>query len=91
MKRILCLLALALLALPTLAADRGRAIPDYPTERIADNVYVIYGPLELHSPENQGFMNNPGIVITDAGAMVIDPGSSVQSGEMVLRIPPPTS
>jgi glyoxylase-like metal-dependent hydrolase (beta-lactamase superfamily II) len=29
-------------------------------------------------------MNNPGLVLTSAGMVVVDPGSSVQSGEMVL-------
>ena len=86
MKRILYSLALALLPLLAPAADRGPAIPDYPTERIVEDVHVIYGPLELPNPENQGFMNNPGIVITDAGAVIIDPGASLQSGEMVLRM-----
>jgi len=30
-------------------------------------------------------MNNPAFLITDAGVVVVDPGSSVQTGEMVLR------
>lgn len=76
-----CLLIPALL----IAAERGPDIPDYPVDRVADNVHVIHGPLDMPSPENQGFMNNPGIVITDAGIVLVDPGSSVQSGEMVLR------
>jgi glyoxylase-like metal-dependent hydrolase (beta-lactamase superfamily II) len=84
MKRIFC--ALTLLPLLAVAEDRGPAIPDYPTERIVENVHVIHGPMDMPNPENQGFMNNPGIVITDAGVVIIDPGSSVQSGEMVLRM-----
>lgn len=68
-----------------MAAERGPAVPDYPADRIADRVYVIHGPLGVPSVENQGFMNNPGFVIGDAGVIVIDPGSSVQTGEMVLR------
>jgi len=35
---------------------------------------------------NQGFMNNPGIVLTTAGVVIVDPGSSLQTGEMVLRM-----
>lgn len=75
-----------LLLLPlAAAAERGPALPDYPVERVADGVYVIHGPLELPNPRNQGFMNNPGFVVTSRGVVVIDPGSSVQTGEMVLR------
>lgn len=33
---------------------------------------------------NQGFMNNPVIVVTDDGVVLIDPGSNVQLGRMVL-------
>jgi len=79
---------ICLVLLPTLgyAGERGPAVPDYPADRIAENVYVIHGPLTEPNPENQGFMNNPGIVITGAGVVIIDPGSSVQSGEMVLRV-----
>ncbi|MEA1051253.1 MBL fold metallo-hydrolase [Lamprobacter modestohalophilus] len=81
------LLALALLALASLsiAAERGPAVPDYPFQEVAAGVFVIQGPIAYPSPENQGFMNNPAWVVTDAGVVVIDPGASVQSGEMVLR------
>ncbi|MFC1334619.1 MAG: MBL fold metallo-hydrolase [gamma proteobacterium symbiont of Clathrolucina costata] len=74
-----------LLSSYAIAGERGPAVPDYPADRIADGVYVIHGPLGVPSVENQGFMNNPGFVIGDKGVVVIDPGSSVQTGEMVLR------
>ena len=67
------------------AGERGPAIPDYPAEQVAPDVYVIHGPLGYPSPENQGFMNNPGFIVTPTGVVVVDPGSSVQTGEMVLR------
>jgi glyoxylase-like metal-dependent hydrolase (beta-lactamase superfamily II) len=53
-------------------------------EKVAAGVYVIHGPTELPTPENQGFMNNPAFVVSDKGVVVFDPGSSVQVGEMVL-------
>ncbi len=56
----------------------------YTAKKVADAVFVIHGPKGVPSPENQGFMNNPAFVITDDGVVVIDPGSSVQVGEMVL-------
>lgn len=54
-------------------------------EQVAPGVYVIHGPTELPTPDNQGFMNNPAFVVTDNGVVVLDPGSSVQVGEMVLE------
>jgi len=64
------------------AAERVR---DYPVDQIAPNTYVIHGPLGFPTVENQGFMNNPGFVITDSGVVLIDPGSSIQAGRMVLK------
>ena len=52
--------------------------------QITERVYVIHGPNEVPSKHNQGFMNNPGFVLTGKGVVVVDPGSSVQVGEMVL-------
>lgn len=86
MKTILCALLCCMLPALSQAESRGPAIPDYPADRITDSVYVTHGPLTLPNPDNQGFMNNPGIVLTSAGAVIIDPGASVQSGEMVLRV-----
>jgi len=77
---LLMLLAGAAYALQKAAPLRGEWNP----EQIAPGVYVIHGPTELPSPSNQGFMNNPAFIVTDAGVVVIDPGSSVQVGEMVL-------
>ncbi|MBK1645854.1 hypothetical protein CKO25_14570 [Thiocapsa imhoffii] len=80
---VLCCLMLAS-ALPALA-DRGPDLPDYPADQVAPDLYVIHGPLDYPTPENQGFMNNPAFLVTETGVIVVDPGSSVQTGEMVLR------
>lgn len=80
------LTALCLFAPLTLvAAERAPAIPDYQAEQVAPNTYVIHGPLGYPDAKNKGFMNNPAFVVTPVGAIVIDPGSSLQVGEMVLR------
>jgi len=60
-------------------------ITGYPLKKIAKNTYVIHGPLEYPNKKNKGFMNNPGFVVTKTGVVVIDPGSSVQVGRMVLK------
>jgi glyoxylase-like metal-dependent hydrolase (beta-lactamase superfamily II) len=80
----ICLLGLLLAALPAIA-ERGPAVPDYPADEVAPGVYVIHGPVGYPTPENQGFMNNPAFIVTHQGVVVVDPGASVQTGEMVLR------
>lgn len=69
----------------SLAAWGVDPVPDYPAEKLSDHVWVIHGPTELPNPGNKGFMNNPAFVITGAGVAVIDPGSTLESGRMVLR------
>jgi len=81
----LWLLALILGASPVQAEKAPPLKASYTAEQVAEDVYVIHGPLGVPSPENQGFMNNPAFVVTSAGVVVIDPGSSVQVGEMVLE------
>lgn len=66
-----------------IAADN--TVRNYPAQRIAAHTYVIHGPVGLPSAKNQGFTNNPGFVITPEGVVVIDPGSSLEIGRMVLR------
>lgn len=81
------ILSALLVMLSAAACDRkGAPIEkDYPVTKITDRVYVIHGPNEQPNQDNQGFMNNPGFVLTKTGVVVIDPGSSLQIGEMVLK------
>jgi len=69
----------------TAAASPFDIKKDYPLEKVSEHVYVIRGPNEMPTPENQGFRNNPGIVLTEAGVVIIDPGSSVHTGNFVLK------
>lgn len=66
-------------------ASHGGTMHDYTFEKIVNNTWVIHGPLEEPNAKNHGFMNNPGVVITQHSVVIIDPGSSLQAGEMVLR------
>jgi len=78
---------LGLLMLTGAAFALQKALPirgEWAAEEVAAGVYVIHGPKELPSPANQGFMNNPAFIVTEQGVVVVDPGSSVQVGEMVL-------
>ena len=59
-------------------------IGEYQFEPIAKNVFVIHGPVGTPSVENQGFMNNPAMVIGETGVIVIDPGSAYHIGKKVI-------
>ena len=77
--------AFCVAALTSFGVQAGEQVRDYPLTKIAPHTYVIHGPLGYPSVENQGFMNNPGFVITNDGVVVIDPGSSLQAGRMLLK------
>ena len=53
-------------------------------EKVNDGVYVMHGPLTEPNKQNHGFMNNPAIVETSNGLVLIDPGSTYQVGKNVL-------
>jgi glyoxylase-like metal-dependent hydrolase (beta-lactamase superfamily II) len=78
------LLVAALLVCNHAFGDPGDAVRPHPAAEIAPNVHVIHGPQGVPSVENQGFMNNPAWIITENGVVLIDPGSSVQAGRMVV-------
>ncbi len=83
--RFLCASAMLLWTLTSSVVIAGDIVRDYPVDRIAAHTYVIHGPREIASVANQGFMNNPAFVVTADGVVVIDPGSSVQSGRMLMK------
>lgn len=54
--------------------------------KIGPHTWVIeHGPHDEAKNTSHGFHNNPGFVITDAGVVVIDTGSSYEIGKMILR------
>jgi glyoxylase-like metal-dependent hydrolase (beta-lactamase superfamily II) len=59
-------------------------VREHPAEKVAPATWVIHGPLGFPSPANQGFMNNPAFVVTRDAVVIVDPGSSLQAGRMVL-------
>lgn len=58
---------------------------NFPLQAVTDKVHVIYGPFELPNEKNRGFRNNPVIVQTSAGVVVMDPGGSRAAGDLVLK------
>ncbi len=49
---------------------------DLRVKQVADNVYAIVGEIGQRSPENLGNNATFGLVVTDAGAVLIDPGGT---------------
>ncbi len=79
------ILLFSLFSLNLYAADYSQnKVRTYPANQLTESTYVITGPRGYPSVENQGFMNNPAFIVTEQGVIVIDPGSSVQAGRMVL-------
>ncbi len=77
--------ALALLAIIASPAFADTPVDAYKAEQVAAHTWVIHGPLAFPTPENRGFTNNPGFIITDNSVIVIDPGGALQVGQGVLK------
>ena len=70
------------------AAQQAYALewPNIQPMKIGPHSYVIeHGPHDEDLKVSHGFHNNPGFVVTDAGVVVIDTGSSYEIGKMILR------
>lgn len=78
-------------ALKPLYANTGdmefRAEPmfDVKPTKVTDKIYYFLAKDPEPSVDNHAFFNNPGFVITSEGVVVVDTGSSVQIGEMLIR------
>jgi glyoxylase-like metal-dependent hydrolase (beta-lactamase superfamily II) len=74
---------------PLYASDemmiRAEPMYDVTPTKVTDRCYYILAKDPEPSPENHAFFNNPGFIVTSEGVVVIDTGSSVQIGEMVIR------
>lgn len=84
----------AILALPVLGlflaaatAKPGIAQPvaDRRADQVATHTWVIHGPAGLPNKANLGFINNPSFVVSAKSVIVVDPGSSAETGKMVVR------
>ncbi len=83
--RITTLTLSLLLAAPRSTASPPPPIDAVPAQKVAPNTWVIHGPMGHPSAENRAFINNPAFLQTADGVVVVDPGSSVQIGAMVLQ------
>lgn len=60
------------------------SLESYSFEQVSENIHVIHGSQELPSSRTRGFMNNPAVITTANGVIVIDPGSSREIGRQLL-------
>lgn len=81
MKKILTVILV--LISPALLANTY--FDQFTADKIADDVYVVHGPLGFPTAQNRGFMNNPAFIIAEKSVVVIDPGSTYETGKMLLR------
>ncbi|GAB4214962.1 MAG: hypothetical protein Fur007_12110 [Rhodoferax sp.] len=70
------------------AADfiEGGPVPDIAPMRLSERVWTIFATDGFPTPENKGMMSNVSFVVTNAGVVMLDTGSSVQIGRMALRV-----
>lgn len=54
--------------------------------KVEENTYAIVGPLEQRNPENLGNNATFGLVVTDAGAVLMDPGGSFKGAEALHAV-----
>jgi glyoxylase-like metal-dependent hydrolase (beta-lactamase superfamily II) len=69
-------LTVALTALPVLAVD-------VVFKPVADGVYAYVGEIEGRTYDNEGLNANIGLVVTSAGAVLIDSGATFQSARKI--------
>ncbi|HRP64575.1 MAG TPA: MBL fold metallo-hydrolase [Thauera sp.] len=65
---------------------RGPAVPDIAPQQLSPHVWMIYSRDGFPTPENKGMMSNITFAVTQQGVVMLDPGGSVQIGEMALRM-----
>ena len=64
----------------------GPPMPDIAPVQLSAHVWVIPAADGFPTPENKGMMSNVTFVNTSAGVVILDSGSSLQIGEMAIRM-----
>ena len=64
----------------------GPPMYDIAPQQISEHVWIIFAPDGFPTPENRGMMSNVTFVVTSAGVVILDSGSSLQIGEMAIRM-----
>lgn len=64
----------------------GPPMPDIAPRQVSPRVWMVFAPDGFPTPENRGMMSNVSFVVSSAGVVVLDSGSSLQIGRMALRM-----
>ena len=64
--------------------DIPASLEHYSFTKLTKNIHVIHGAQALPSLKTRGFMNNPAIITTRNGIIIVDPGSSEEIGKQLL-------
>jgi len=64
----------------------GGPVPDIAPKQMSARVWTIFAADGFPTPENHGMMSNVTFVLTSAGVVVLDSGSSLQIGQMAIRM-----
>jgi len=64
----------------------GPPMVDIEPRQVSQHVWIIFAPDGFPTPENRGMMSNVTFVVTSAGVIVLDSGSSLQIGQMAIRM-----
>ncbi|MCG7948629.1 MAG: MBL fold metallo-hydrolase [Candidatus Thiodiazotropha taylori] len=74
---------IALLFAVVVSSASVQAGPVLKTEKLAENVYALIGPLTNRDPENLGNNANFGVIVTDDGVVLIDSGATDKGARMI--------
>ncbi len=64
----------------------GGPVPDIAPKQMSEKVWTIFAADGFPTPENKGMMSNVTFVVTSAGVVILDSGSSLQIGQMAIRM-----
>ncbi|MBM3386233.1 MAG: MBL fold metallo-hydrolase [Betaproteobacteria bacterium] len=64
----------------------GPPMADIAPQQVSKHVWIIFAPDGFPTPDNRGMMSNVTFVVTSVGVVILDSGSSLQIGEMAIRM-----
>ncbi len=84
MRKILLMFVILFSFVVSLEAFTLGKLGNFEFKQVSQNVYIMHGPPMNPSVENEGFMNNPALIIGKVGLIVIDPGGNYNVGKKIL-------
>ena len=72
-----------LIALLTISVFPAAAEYPLKIEQVTDNVYALVGELAQRSPENLANNSTHGVIVTDDGVILVDPGGSYRGAQQI--------